>query len=215
MHGLPIYSGDNAGAASAENTPMIDVHIIVKPFGEHWIRQCLDSLKGEHINTFFVDYIEGDTAKARMQGFIKGHADFVSFVDPDDMVVPGIFERCVKAMTKECSGVYTDEVLIGDHGKYLMDGWSTNERPFFRYGYRRSLMQGIHHLRVLKRSAVEQCLPLKTKRVPEPILMHELKKIGPLVHLREVGYKWRIHEGNTFFRYTENELDEAVNYIRN
>jgi Glycosyl transferase family 2 len=193
---------------------MIDVHIVVKPC-ERWIRQCLDSLKNEPVNIFFVPHVEGDTARARMEGFGKGCSDFVSFVDPDDVVVPGIFERCMKAMTRECSGVYTDEILIGKDGAYLMDGWSINEEPFYSLGCRRSLMQGVHHLLVLKRSAVEQCLPLKTKRAPEAILIHDLKKIGPLVHLPIVGYKWRIHGENTIFKYTENELDEAVNYIRN
>jgi len=193
---------------------VIDVHIAVG-VPEPWIHQCLDSLKDEHVNVFFVNRVEGNTAKARTEGFKKGTADFVSFIDPDDVIVPGIFDLCLNAMTRECSGVYTDEVLIGPEGNFLMNGWSIDEKPFFQFGYRKSLMQGIHHLRVLKRSAVSECLPLKTKRLPEPVLMHELKKIGPLIHLPVIGYKWRLHKGNTFFNYTENELDEAVNFIRN
>lgn len=195
--------------------PRVDVHIAIG-HDEPWLTDCVNSLMREDVNIWFVPKIEGDTAAAREAGFRKGSAPYVSFVDPDDLVVPGVFERCVAALDQhwEWVGCYTDESLITADGDFLMHGWSIDPRPFEAMGYRHELMQGIHHLRVLRRSIVERCLPLKTKRMPEPVLMHEMRKYGELGHIPIVGYHWRIHKANTFFTYTADELNEADRIAR-
>lgn len=193
---------------------LVDVHLICGT-REPWLDDCLASLKDEPITLWPIDRIEGDTAAARERGFRCGTLPYVSFVDPDDMVVPGIFQQCADLLDEnpDLVGVYTDELLVNRRGEYLMDGWSLDDTPFLRFGYRQALMQGIHHLHVLRREVVEQCLPLKTKRMPEPVLMHELAQFGDLHHLCEVGYFWRIHGKNTFFSYTTDELDEAMQCV--
>ncbi len=189
----------------------VDVHIVVSQ-NEPWFPQCFDSLKNEPVNIFYIDAIPGHTSAARTLGFLNGDSEYVSFVDPDDEVIPGIFSDCIEILEKDksLSGVYTDEILINANGEFLNNGWSMNPPTL---PWLQELHQGIHHLRVLRRSAVMKCLPLKTKRMPEIILMHEIKKCGPLHHLNKIGYKWRIHGSNTYMTYTVAELIEAMSLI--
>lgn len=192
----------------------VDVHMVIGR-REQWLQECLDSLKNEPINLFTVHRVEGDTGAARTQAFTMGTAEYVSFVDPDDKVVPGIFTKCTDILddNPDVVGVYTDQVLINRHGDYLMDGWSINEQPFLRFGYRPELSQGHHNLYVLRREEVEKCLPLKTKRMPEVVLIHELKRLGSIHHLKEIGYFWRIHGKNTCLTYTKDELNDAMRCV--
>lgn len=194
---------------------MIDVHIIV---GEHepWLNQCLGSLENEPIKIWTVKRIEGDLSKAREIGFSKGSSEYVSFVDPDDYVIPGAFQICLDALESnpDCVGVYTSDELIDEQGNHISYGWALDQKPFDEIGFPPELTAGIHHLRVFRRSAVEKCLPLKTKRVPEPLLNLEIQQHGPLLHLPIIGYRWRMHKGNTFTKYSQEELNEAIKIAR-
>lgn len=195
--------------------PRVDVHIVIGP-NEPWLTECVQSLMHEDVHIWFVPKVDGNTAAAREAGFRKGTAEYVSFVDPDDLIMPGIFAKCVHALDNHPHwvGVYTDEVLIDRNGAFIMNGWSVDHLVFEPMGYCHELMQGVHHLRVLRRSVVEKCLPLKTKRIPEPVLMHQLRQYGVLRHLFVVGYQWRVHGQNTFLSYTIDELNEAIEYVR-
>ena len=189
---------------------LVDVHIIAGK-KERWIEECLASLSKEHVNIWFVPRIEGNTAKAREIGFRQGQADYVSFVDPDDRIVPGVFEKCLSAMNADqsLSGVYTDEILIDEQGKYLMDGWSKSTQLFPEQQLIADIFRGVHHLQVLRREYVEKCLPLKGKLMPEPILTSDIRQYGPLLHLPIVGYHWRIYKDQTFWCISDEELYEA------
>lgn len=196
---------------------MVDVHILT--MGDNrgaWLRECLDSLQSEPVSIHLRPGIPGDTAAARTAAFKAGVNPYVAFVDPDDVIVPGIFAKLVGLLESEPIAVaaYSDETLMDANGDFIGFGWSIDPKPYIMAGYdlRCHEVGGryIHHLRVMRRSVVERCLPLKTKRMPEPVLMRDLAKLGPILHLAEVGYRWRIHGGNTFLTYTPEEHSEAL-----
>jgi hypothetical protein len=198
------------------NAVLIDVHIIVSE-NEPWIEECLNSLESEPVNVWFVHRIEGDVRKAREEGFSKGSSEFVSFIDPDDVIVPGIFKQCLDVLHEnpDAVGVYTTDELVDVSGNHIAYGWAQYEKPFTDKGFPIELTNGIHHLRVFRRSAVEKCLPLKSRMIPEPLLNAEIQKHGDLIHIPVVGYKWRIHGDNTFLKYKPEEVQEAVEFVRN
>ncbi|MDD5189409.1 MAG: glycosyltransferase [Dehalococcoidales bacterium] len=193
----------------------VDVHII--SWTNTWLDECLRSLENEPIKIHMVDAVIGDLAKARENGFSKGIEKYVAWVDPDDVVIPGTFAKCIEVLeeNENCSGVYTTDELIDTNGNHISLGWAHDQKPFTDIGFPVELTDGKHHLRVLKREFVEKCMPLKSKMIPEPILNAEIQNYGPLIHIPIIGYKWRIHGGNTFLKYTKEQLDEAIGYVRN
>lgn len=196
---------------------MVDVHILTLPGTRvEWLKECALSLINEPINRYFCDGIEGDIGAARTAAFRCGDSEYVSFVDPDDKVIPGTFAKLVALLEESPDAVmaYSDERLVDKWDRIICDGWSLRPDLFTSYDIRPHNINGeyVHHLRVMRRDAVEKCLPLKTKRMPEPCLMYDLAKLGRFVHLPEVGYMWRIHGENTFFSYTEEEIEECLSY---
>lgn len=196
---------------------MVDVHILTLPdTNQEWLSDCLNSLKNEPVRIHICDGIVGDIAQARTQAFALGNFPYVAFVDPDDLIVPGIFKRLIHELDNhpDCVCAYSDEVLIDDQGRALIAGWSVNPEPFISSGHDLSYHningQYIHHLRVMRRDAVVKCLPLKTKRMCEPALLKDLAKLGTIRHCPGIGYLWRIHDGNTFSTYTDEEKAECL-----
>lgn len=90
---------------------LIDVHIARRPNeNPEWWKQCQDSLQQQPINVHMVDAVEGDVRAARYNGFSQGTAPYVSFVDPDDYVLPDTFTKCLETIQNSpdnVCGVYT------------------------------------------------------------------------------------------------------------
>jgi hypothetical protein len=185
-----------------------------------WILDCLTSLSHENVNIYTELALSGNTSSAREIGFKRGISKYVAFVDWDDIVIPGIFEKLYLACEEnpDCSGAYSDEVLIDADGEEIIFGWSRDPKPFLNknldISFHKINGEYIHHLTLLKRKLVMEHFPLKTKRFPEPILLHELGSHGNFIHVKEVGYKWRRHPKNTILTYTKEEIEEAKNIIK-
>jgi hypothetical protein len=121
---------------------MIDVHVLTMPHERRdWLKQCLNSMGGEPVNVRVLPGKLDDLGGARADAFMVGDCEYVSFVDPDDYVLPGGFQACVSAMEKEGSiAACTGEYITGVSGKII-------DHNCFR--------SWVHHLIVLKRSVVE------------------------------------------------------------
>jgi hypothetical protein len=124
---------------------MIDVHILTMP-GDNpvWFDQCLASLETEPVKVHVCPGIDGDIGNARADAFMLGDGEYVSFVDPDDYVLPGGFSVCVTKLQKDRTvGACTSEIVTGFRGE-------VTKNPYIR--------SWVHHLIVLKRSIVLDCL---------------------------------------------------------
>jgi hypothetical protein len=104
---------------------------------QDWLEQCLNSLKSEPVNVRVFPGKLDDLGGARADAFMTGDCEYVSFVDPDDYVLPGGFQACVEAMQKENTvAACTQEYVTGISGIII-----NAEKP----------RDWIHHLIVLKR----------------------------------------------------------------
>jgi glycosyltransferase involved in cell wall biosynthesis len=120
---------------------MIDVHMIVYDEPQWQIDRCLESLKDEPITLHVIPGVEERRYKVcgpvigRREGFSRGSAPFVSFVDPDDWIEPGAFGFLLDEI--ERSGL---NVAYG--GEYI-----------HRDGRRVGVSYSLHHSYVCRRAA--------------------------------------------------------------
>lgn len=199
----------------------IDVHFIDKP-NNPFCRAFLNSIKQAPVYLYQVEHIPGNTAKAREKGFALGKEKYITYIDPDDLVALDIFTRLFEYMEDNPTlvGVCSDELIISEEGDIVSPGWSSHPEKFQTGWFAQYLplfkVQGIyqHHINLIKREAYEACLPLQTKRVPEPVMMHQLATLGPLARLPQIGYYWRLNQNSTCLTYTPQELEEALGIIK-
>ena len=133
-----------------------DVHILtLEHERKDWLQECLDSLKDEPATVHVLPGIINGQGESRANGFRAGSAEFVSYVDPDDRVEPGIFEVCFEVLDRnpELSGVWTAQTFsLVDEPENNMDDLHLKQTQMPTYAF------NIHHLVVLRRTAVEPYL---------------------------------------------------------
>lgn len=173
----------------------IDVHALLLPDTRRdWWEECRKSLRGEPITLYEMPGVKGHVGKGRADGFRQGDSPYVSFVDPDDLVISGAFQACLDALEQnpKACGVYTDEILMDANGNDLNPGlWSG--RP-----WNPLLMlepKYMHHVLVMRRKFVQPHLEEIEKKWPnmaEFVLKGLLCQHGPWIHVDQFGYKWRM-----------------------
>ena len=179
---------------------LIDVHII-KPLHHHdltdiWLDQCLASIENEPINVFYVDPVKDDIRQARRNGFEQGDAPYVSFVDPDDYIIPGGFDVCLKHINDAVCGVYTtSNRLIGNDLIPIHQF-----RPYEQSIILNNLIE-IHQLVVMDRKIVNHVLNTYYDYIPPivleaPCLYALMSMFKPWLAIDHVGYVWRQHNFN-------------------
>ena len=174
----------------------IDTHVLLLPeTNQQWWDACRATLKEEPINLLTTEGIRGHIGKARTKGFQLGDSPYISFVDPDDLVIPGAFNACLKTLEAhpEACGTFTDEVLMTGDCKPI--------RPGFFSGHPWNPLhmlepQYMHHLLVMRREAVLPYLQELDRwpNLAEFVLKGLMVQQGPWVRTDMVGYQWRISE---------------------
>jgi hypothetical protein len=107
---------------------------------QEWFKKCLGSLEGEPVSVYVCNGIKEDIGNARADAFLLGDNEYVSFIDPDDYVLPGGFSACVEQLRKHNSVVaYTQEIVVGFTGEIY-------KNPLVR--------DWVHHLIVFRRDIV-------------------------------------------------------------
>jgi hypothetical protein len=183
----------------------IDVVIMCRPSDDKdKFQRCLKSLSNEPVNIYIIDGIEGCIGKGRYNSLLTGTEKWVSFVDPDDEVIPGIYN---KLLQYDADVVYCNELIIGEESKRIHYGWSSDPSTFEWIPERfRSIFWDkdnstyFHHRGIFKRdSALQHATMLSNKHECAEIhLMREMQDAGKkIVHCQEYGYIWKIHGKNT------------------
>ena len=175
---------------------LVDTHVILmSDSNEKWWDECQDSLAGEPVNIHVIEGVKGHIGKGRVKGFIEGKSPYVSCVDPDDLIIPGAFEKCIEALedNPEACGAYTDELLIDERGRTIRPGiWSGRDwNPLLQLE-----PQYLHHIYVMRRCFVAKHLTElgRWPHLAEFVLKGLLVNHGPWIHVDSFGYKWRMHE---------------------
>lgn len=181
----------------------VDIHII-RPTSwtettTKWHKQCLDSLQSEPVNIHFVDYVPGDIRAARFAGFSQGSCEYVSFVDCDDWVEPGIFQLCTDVLDSNpgACGAFTrsHRINVNCEGVEV----KTPLRPYHKWPLpTNGILTDIHQLAVMRR---DDCLRVYTETYDDiPPQIHEMTwvywemaRVKPWIAMPEFGYNWRDH----------------------
>jgi hypothetical protein len=130
----------------------VEVHVLSHRRRPDWLTDTLESLAGEPCR---VDLIaggfEGQIGAARAFAFGLGTAEYVSFVDDDDYLLPGAMAACLAHLDAHPAavGVYTDlQRLAPDGGRHpLCKGpWQPLQQLTWP--------DCITHLKLMRRSAV-------------------------------------------------------------
>lgn len=177
---------------------MIDVHVLLLPSTDRdlWM-QCQQSLHDEPIALHLVEGVQGHIGEGRFAGFHMGASPYVSYVDPDDVVIPGGFAACMRALEQNphACGAYTDELIIGADSTVIKAGiWSGLDwNPLLQLE-----PKYLHHICVMRRCFVERCSLelLNWHSMPEYVLKCMLTRFGPWIHVDQFGYKWRLRKNS-------------------
>lgn len=192
----------------------IDCHILIDPAREHFHAACLASLAKEPVNIHALPAVFGHTGRGRMAGFSLGSAPYVSFVDDDDVVIPGAYQACIDSLDANPAaiGAYPDEILIDADENIIGNGrstgldWTTTRQL--------TLMPFVHHGVVMRRESVISLLPEleRWRKYPEQVLFGLLVRKGPWIHVPTVGYKWRIH-GAQVVAHKSTEVGDVIRFL--
>lgn len=174
---------------------LIDVHVALSPEYKDFHNECLASLEGQPVNIFTLPGVPYNTGAARRAGYKLGSSEWVSFVDDDDRVLPGAFERINAAIKKypQAKAFFTLERIIDEEGRVIREPqirmreavWDTTLNFIFHS----------HHLMVFNRKLLEPILAsadLRTNGL-ELLLCREFCARHPFVKLPFIGYEWRKH----------------------
>ena len=191
---------------------MIDVHCLAHTdSATRYEEELITQMRNEkHIN-FHVLKNGRNIGLGRVCGFLAGDAPYVSYVDYDDLIEPGIFTKICEVMETGVPWCFTDEVLVDEEGKYIKPGWSSNPGL-----YPQSLLDyvrvrpgvHVHHILTFRRELLtpKVCFIMKQLyELPEEYLRTELAQYD-FVHIEEVGYYWRQHSDNTMPKYESYEF---------
>ncbi len=168
-----------------------DVHIIVNSEYEQYHEQCFSSLEEEPINIFKIPATKGHVGIGRWKGFNSGSAEFVSFVDDDDYIIPGIFQKCFDALdaNPDAIGVVSQEYRLKDgelHGPAHIE---LNQRWV-------DIAKAIHHITVYRRDRILPYVEkIKDCNTGEMVLLllEVLSDGNQFCKVDEPGYVWRVH----------------------
>lgn len=134
----------------------------------------LRQLQNEPVTVRVHPGIPGDVGAARAQALRRGFGEWVSWVDPDDRIEPGLYSRLRDAITPGVNLIHTWEL---EHG---LDG-TTRERHFAHHGF------------IARRAAVMPLLPHMAGLQPE---WRTVMLLRPVVTLPWVGYHWIRRRGS-------------------
>lgn len=136
----------------------VDVHVLSYLGNLSWLQQTLDSLLKEDVNIYLVmGGFPGHIGKARAFAFTLGSAEYVSFVDDDDYLLPNSLQPCLDVLDESplVVGVYTDTVYVREGGKRKQV--FEKKHPWCPLQQYKTIAE-ITHLKVMRRSVVEKYL---------------------------------------------------------
>lgn len=167
-----------------------------------WLEQCKESLKNEPIKLHQLQSIPNKEGLFRAEAYKKGKNKYVSLVDPDDYIKPGIFNKLLSIMeTGKYSAAYSNHEIINSRGNKLNYNWfnKPETKPSFKK------VRQMHHIVIFDRKIFDSEFFKILSKVKggsnrsSSYIISGLQAMtsGKVYCLNEIGYYWRIHENNT------------------
>lgn len=170
----------------------VDCHVLYCHEPKAWIDAALASLASEPATVHLCPGIPGRVGAARARAFAQGNAEYVAWLDGDDELMPGAIDAALAVLDADPGVVstYCDIQLI-DHPDgvgYIKAPWSPWRQLW--------AMAEVHHLHVMRRSAVMACLEdlERWDGHEEYVLMGLLARFGRHHHIPRRLYRFRQHQ---------------------
>lgn len=169
-----------------------DVHVLTQDASSQYWDQCFTSLESEPVNVYRMAGIAGHIGDARVQGFARGTAEYISFVDDDDYVLPGAFEACISFLdaNPDYVGVGTRELVQPN-----IESEDLEESPMRAVEITATKhVRALHHIVVMRRDVVQHHVSVmhRFQQLAERSLYIELLVHGyKFKKLNIFGYVWR------------------------
>lgn len=101
----------------------ISAHVLVGPTTrKDWLDQCLQSLDGQGIEVVIGDSVDGNLTAARLSALERQQTEWVSWVDPDDIVPAGAFPALAAEADAKAGLVTGDELVLRADGSVCGKG---------------------------------------------------------------------------------------------
>lgn len=155
---------------------MIEVHIVHTPEHDPPLHHVMRLLRQEPVRVRVVKGQAGRLGAARAEAIAAAQEPWVSWVDPDDEIVPGLYRVLTEALDHEYSLIHTWEWVHPLHGG----------RPF--------LNKAPHHGVAVRREAALPLLDTVARMhhgAEQPLLALQPRKT-----IEWPGYRWRRRVGS-------------------
>ena len=177
---------------------MIDVHILQHPSDDRYEKteRLLKQLEFEPVKVHLIPGVYRNIGAGRFSGFKSGDEPLVSYVDDDDTIEPGIFDKILERFEQEpeLDALCTQEMVHREGPEPPMPRMHS-----YKY-YDKKHVFRLHHLAAYRRASIEPHL-FFIKDVQDgaehglwaKLLLNDAR----VAHLPEMGYHWHIHEKST------------------
>lgn len=182
--------------------PDLDLHMLYDCARPEWRETAIASIEAQGFQPRLVASVPGDINTARLIAFDTAKAEWLSWVDSDDIVLPGALDALTSALTSSVDGACTDEDVIRADGSFLCHGLAHGKD--LTVDTVLSSPRAAHHLMAVHRSVVDRMRP-HIKRYPRGIewmLAFGAATGRGLKRVPFTGYQWRQHPDNWSRRHT-------------
>lgn len=171
----------------------VDMHVLAYSGKSDWLEQALASLEYEPCNVQIVHGgFDGHIGLARAHAFSLGSAEYVSWCDDDDWVLPGALHACLGYLEGHygCVGVYTDYYVVDELGEVIGEKRKGDWSPIKQLTSATEVL----HLHVMRRAAVMAHLAelIHWPTYEEYVLCGLLAGHGYWRHIPVFGYAKRL-----------------------
>lgn len=188
------YLSSNQQMNVLKGTQRCDLHVIVCPYcNPVWVDELMADLREQPVNLYLPSCVEGNVGASRVHGFAMGEAEYVSFADPDDRVLPGAVAACIEALDADdgLGAVFTGEQVVNEG---LEPIYGPDVAPYDR-ALHLANPRHVHGLIVMRRRLVEPLLEelALLRAIPEWYLTFAIAKTARLERVPMLGRLWRWH----------------------
>ncbi len=198
---------------------MVDIHVLVMgDTNPDWFAECIESLISENVTIHLTDGYAGDLGNGRADGYDQGDGEYVSYVDPDDLILPGAVDDCVELLNANptAAAAYTLSDTINSAGDTVKGIPSLAMYRAVNKTSRYPAWTRAHPLIVYRRSVMEKILP--EIREQEHLWADRwtiafARRHGEFLCTETVGYCWRRHADQTHRTTLRETRKGAINSL--
>lgn len=150
-----------------ESLPEVELQIIYYPENgkESWFEEAKESTKGHPVDLKIYRGNCFGPLHLRQEFISKCKTPYLSWMDDDDVLLPGTVQRCLDFLEKEenkkCCGVFTSAIRIDDEsGEIILP--NNSERIFSRDSHLQREFRP-HHFMLFRKESAINCLEIPPK----------------------------------------------------